>query len=163
MRRSALVWLLVFESTAVRAEPEGYQGGEDRPPGTTYARPGALSLTVRSVRVQRGRSDGKWSCGAVAAPRGTEDLVTIRLLISNPTKRPMSDSLANFDLVFDHDGQGIAEGACVREPRADADLGAKRSRIVREQFLVPRGAVPKILVYNDDDFPALFALPKPRR
>jgi hypothetical protein len=117
------------------------------------------------VTVERGRSDGTWTCGGVAAPKGSEDLVTVTLVISNPTKRPISSSLANFDLVFEHDGQGVQEGTCVQGQRdaTPADLSAKRSRTVRERFLVPRGATPKILVYNDDDFPALFALPKARR
>jgi hypothetical protein len=163
---AALVVLLA--SATVRAEPEGYQGGDGRPPGTTYVPPGgAPSLTVRGVTVKGGRSDGSWSCGAVPVPRGTEDLVTVTLVISNPTKRPISGSLANFDLVIEHDGPGVEEGACEQGQRDDAkpeaDLGAKRSRTVRKRFLVPRGATPTILVYNDDDFPALFALPDARR
>jgi hypothetical protein len=161
-----LVLVVLLASTAVRAEPEGYRGGEGRPPGTTYAPlGGGPSLTVRGVTVEVGRSNGTWSCGGVAVPKGSEDLVTVTLAISNPTKRPISGSLANFDLVIEHDGPGVEEGACVQGERteADADLGAKRTRIVRKRFLVPRGATPKILVYNDDDFPALFALPKARR
>jgi hypothetical protein len=122
---------------------------------------------VRSVTVERGRSDGTWSCGGIAVPRGTEDLVTVTLVISNPAEHAISGSLANFDLVIEHDGPHVEEGTCVRRQRVDANpdasLGAKRSRIVRKHFLVPRGATPRILVYNDDDFPALFALPKPRR
>lgn len=163
--RAVLTGLLLASAT-VRAEPEGYQGGEGRPPGTTYDPPsGGPSLTVRGVTIEVGRSDGTWSCGTVAVPRGSEDLVTVTLVISNPAKRPISGSLANFDLVIEHDGLGVEEGTCVQGQRvdADADLAARRSRLVRKQFLVPRGATPKILVYNDDDFPALFALPKPRR
>ena len=163
-----MVLIVLLASTAAQAEPEGYRGGEGRPPGTTYVPPGGgLSLTVRGVTVEVGRSNGPWTCGGVARPRGTEDLVTVTLLTSNPTKGPISGSLANFDLVFEATGQGVEEGACVQGPQDDAnpdpDLGAKRSRTVRKQFLVPRGATPKILVYNDDDFPALFALPKARR
>jgi hypothetical protein len=158
--------VVLLASTTVRAEPEGYRGGEGRPPGTTYHPPGGgPSLAVRGVTVEGGRSDGAWSCGSVTVPRGSEDLVTVTLVISNPGKRRISSSLANFDLVIEHDGPGVEEGACVRGQRdeAEADLGAKRSRIVRKRFLVPRGATPRILVYNDDDFPALFALPKARR
>lgn len=157
----------LLASAAVRAEPEGYRGGEGRPPGTTYEPPGGgPSLTVRRVTVQAGRSDGRWSCGAVAVPRGSEDLVTVTLVISNPAKHRITGFLANFDLVIEHHGPGVEEGSCVRgapDEDAEPDLGAKRSRIVRKHFLVPRGATPRILVYNDDDFPALFALPKPRR
>jgi hypothetical protein len=164
-----VVLCVLLASTTVRAEPEGYQGGEGRAPGTTYNPPGDEdpSLTVRGVTVELGRSDGTWSCGTVPVPRGTEDLVTVTLVISNPATRSISGSLANFDLVIEHDGLGVEEGTCVQGQRddasADADLRAKRSRIVQKRFLVPRGATPKILVYNDDDFPALFALPKPRR
>ena len=163
-----IVLALLLASTAARADPEGYRGGEGRPPGTTYVPPGGgPSLTVRGVTVERGRSDGRWSCGTVPVAKGTEDLVTITLVIANPTKRPMPSVLANVDLVFDNKGLGVAEGACVRDPREDttsgADLGANQRRIVRKRFLVPRGAAPKILVYNDDDFPALFALPRARR
>lgn len=161
----AVLWVLLA-STAVRAEPEGYRGGEGRPPGTTYVPPGGgASLAVRGVTVERGRSDGTWSCATVAVPKGSEDLVTVTLVISNPTKRPISGALANFDLVIDHDGLDVVEGTCVQGRREDAsaDLGAKRSRTVRKRFLVPRGATPRILVYNDDDFPALFALPKPAK
>jgi len=161
----AVLLCLLLASTTARADPEGYRGGEGRPPGTTYARPGAPSLTVRGVTVERGRSNGTWTCGGVAVPKGTEDLVTVTLVVSNPTKAPISGYLANFDLVFDNGGLGVEEGACLKDNRgeADTDLGPKRSRTVRERFLVPRGATPKVLVYNDDDFPALFALPKPRR
>jgi hypothetical protein len=161
-----VVLVVLLASTAARAEPEGYQGGEGRPPGTTYEPPGGgPSLTVRGVTVEGGRSDGTWSCGAVPVPRGTEDLVTVTLVVSNPSKRRISGSLANFDLVIEHDGPGVEEGACEQgdDAKADADLGAKRNRTVRKRFLVPRGATPKVLVYNDDDFPALFALPKARR
>ncbi len=91
--------------------------------------------------------------------------MTVTLVVSNPSRRPIAGSLANVDLVFEHDGLGVAEGSCVRRTRveADVDLAAKQRRMVPKRFLVPRGATPKILVYNDDDFPALFALPKARR
>ena len=165
----SVVVLSLLASAPVGAEPEGYRGGEGRPPGTTYEPPGGgPSLTVRGVTVEAGRSDGRWSCGGVAVPRGSDDLVTITLVISNPADHPISGSLAHFDLVIEHDGPRVEEGTCVRRQRgapsgdAEADLGSKRSRIVRKQFLVPRGATPTILVYNDDDFPALFELPKPR-
>jgi len=161
---ASVVLLLLFAGT-VHAEPEGYQGGEGRPPGTTYVpAAGGLSLTVRAMTIEGGRSDGSWSCGTVPVPRGTGDLVTVTLVVSNPSKRPFTGRLANFDLVFENGELGVVEGACVRGQPADVEdaLGAKRSRTVRKQFLVPRGAKPKVLVYNDDDFPALFALPKPR-
>ena len=164
MRGAVLVLLLA--STTARAEPEGYRGGEGRPPGTTYVPPGGgPSLVVRGVTVEPGRSDGSWSCGSVAVPNGSEDLVTVTLVISNPSKRPISGSLANVDLVIENGGLGVVEGSCVQDSREDAaaDLGAKQRRTVRRRFLVPRRATPKLLVYNDDDFPALFALPKPRR
>lgn len=162
MRRLALSLLLA--STAAHADPEGYRGGEGRPPGTTYVPPGGgPSLAVRGVTVEADRSDGTWSCGGVAVPSGSEDLVTITLAISNPGRRAIAGSLANVDLVFDLDTRGVAEGSCLQREEAERDLGPKRTRTVRRRFLVPRGATPKILVYNDDDFPALLALPKPRR
>jgi hypothetical protein len=161
-----LVLCSLLASTAVRAEPEGYQGGEGRPPGTIYEPPGdGPSLTVRGVTVEAGRSDGTWSCGGVAVPRGSDDLVTVTLLLSNRAKRPISGALANFDLVIEHDGTGVEEGSCRQgaQEEVSAGLGARRSRLERIRFFVPRDARPKILVYNDDDFPALFALPKARR
>lgn len=162
MRRGLALALLLASSTA-RADPEGYQGGEGRPPGTTYAREGSLSLTVRAVTVEAGRSDGKWICGGVAAPRSTEDLVTVTLVIANPSAEPRSDALANFDLVLAD--KHVVGGSCLRAKQvvAEGTLAPKRRRTVRAQFLVPRGARPTILVYNDDDFPALFALPKAKR
>ena len=160
VRAAAL--LVLLWTGAVRADPEGYRGGEGRAPGTTYHPPdGGPSITVRGVTVEAARSDGR-PCGSVAERR--EDLVTVTLVISNPGVDRISGALASVDLVFEHAGLGVDEGACGRgDAKADADLRAKQRRIVRRQFLVPRGATPTILVYNDDDFPALFALPKPRR
>ena len=151
--RAVLLGLLLASASA-GAEPEGYRGGEGRPPGTTYVPPEGPSVTVRGVMVDRGRS-----CGAGPAVKGSEDLVTVTLAIANPTRRPIPGALANMDLVVEG---SIVEGTCVQNPPA-ADLGARQRRTVQARFLVPRGAVPKILVYNDDDFPALFALPRARR
>ncbi len=154
----ALACLLT--ATEVRAEPEGYRGGEGRPPGATYTPHDGPSITVRRVVVEAVVVDDRWVCGGVAMPRGTYDLVTVVLELSNPANHPTAGPLANFDLVIGEDKKHVVEGTCAR---GGQPLGVKRSATVREQFLVQRGDLPKILVYNDDDFPALFALPTAKR
>ncbi len=163
MRSMALV--LCLAGAVARAEPEGYRGGEGRPVGTSYVS-GGVSITVRSLAVDVVRS-GTWTCGGVAVePAG--NLVTVSLVVANPSDEAVSAQLANMDLVVtDSDGAvQVLEGTCVKAGRADVtevSLGAHRRTTVAVQFLAPRRTAAKVLVYNDDDFPALFALPRPKR
>jgi len=156
-----LVLLVLLATPVARAEPEGYRGGEGRAPGTPYVS-GGVSLTVRGVVVKAAPHE-KWSCGGRAVKPTGRNLVTILLAISNPTDEPLSMQLPNMDLVVDSDHRKrVEEGACARNggPEVtDVSLAAHHGQTVRVRFLVPRREVAKILVYNDDDFPALFALP----
>ncbi len=168
-------WLVVgalaacaLASRPAGAEPEGYQGGEGRDPGETYVPQGgppAVSITVRGVRIEPATATNAWSCDA--GPATTEDLVTVLLRVSNPTRHPLPRDLPNLDLVIELDGaRDVVSGSCMlggAPADDDATLAPRSAFIARVRFLVPRKAVPKILVYNDDDFPALFALPKAKR
>lgn len=162
-RRSIAAFVLCLAGAVALADPEGYQGGEGRPVGTPHVS-GGLSITVRASAVEPVRKVRTWSCGGVAVdPAGAFDLATVSLAISNPSDEPISTQLANMDLVL-RSGE-VREGTCAKAGAGDVtavSLAAHRSKTVRVQFLVPRRAVPKVLVYNDDDFPALFALPAPR-
>ena len=169
MRLVILVGLLA--ATTARAEPEGHRGGKGRAPGTSYSS-GGVTLTVRGASVEVVKSNSKWSCGGVeVTSTETVELVTVMLVVSNPTKQAVSAHLANMDLVIrpagaDPDDVSVEEGACVPDGQSavtDVSLGARRRQTVPVKFLVPRRATPKILVYNDDDFPALFALPAAKR
>ena len=153
----------------VHAEPEGYMGGTGRPAGTAYVPPyGGPTITVVGVSLESPAADTRWECdGGEARPPGADQLVTVTLVIANREREPVITSLAHVDLVIGHPGETgvrVVEGACEPAGHVDAEIALRgRARIlVREQFLVPRGATPKVLVYNDDDFPALFALPRAR-
>ena len=162
----SLVLCALLASAPARADPEGYQGGEGRPHGTTYTPPyEGPSVTVRRVTVETTIVDDRWTCDGRPTTQGTYDLVTVVLDLSNRTNYPVSSHLPLLDLVIGRDDVQVVQGTCTRNgrPVAEADLEAKKGRRVRTQFLIPRGEVPKILVYNDDDFPALFALPRAKR
>lgn len=166
-QRAALVLLLA--GSAGHAEPEGYMGGEGRPVGSSYMS-GGMSITVRGIAVDAVRSGSTWSCGGVAVEATRSgNLVTVSLGIANPSDESLSTQLATMDLVVVPGSAGnpvqVLEGACVREGHAevsDVSLGAHRRTTFLVQFLAPRRTVPKVLVYNDDDFAALFALPAPK-
>lgn len=166
VRRSIAALVLCLAGAVARAEPEGYRGGEGRPVGTSYLS-GGISITVRGIAVDVVRRGSRWSCGGMDV-KATGNLVTVSLVIANPSDEPVSTQLALTDLVVaDSDGAiQVLEGSCVKAGRVDVtevSLGAHRRTIVPVQFLAPRRTTARILVYNDDDFPALFALARPKR
>jgi hypothetical protein len=94
----------------------------------------------------------------VTAAAGRKDAVDIRLAIANTRADPMELFLPLLDLVIDDHGIQIVESASAVGVGGDVAAHATREVVVRA--VIPRGARARVLVYNDDDFPALFALPK---
>lgn len=156
--------VLLLLGWQARAEPEGVNCDSSSAGSVNYQSeiPGVY-YRVQRVIIYRGATfDPK--CDVPA----NHDVVVIRLGVSNSNGRAVETTIYSTDLCLRHgeEAVGTSEESSLcgfMSSSGSTRLSAHETRIFRKVFIVPAGATPYLLGYNDDDFAGRIALPQIER